>query len=68
MDEPFKHLKGEKANKRMLDMVSQISKKLGIQIIMVSDERVSREVTMEATDLLLKTSIENEITKVNIES
>lgn len=64
LDEPFKHLKGEETNRKVLDMVKQISKKLGIQIIMVSDERVSREATIEATDKLFETSIKKGVTKV----
>jgi DNA repair exonuclease SbcCD ATPase subunit len=64
LDEPFKHLKGEIANRKVLEMVSKISKKLGIQIIMVSDERVSRETTAEFTDKLFETSIVNGVTKV----
>jgi len=67
LDEPFKHLKGEAANKRMLEMVSEVSKKLGLQVIMVSDERVSREATIEATDMLFTTSIKKGVTKVNRE-
>lgn len=64
LDEPFKHLKGENANRKVLEMVSKISKKLGIQIIMVSDERVSRETTTEFADKLFETSIEEGITKI----
>ena len=64
LDEPFKHLKGEETNKRMLEMVQQISKKLGIQIIMVSDERVSREATVEATDKLFESTIRKGVTKI----
>ena len=43
LDEPFSRLKGEEANRRALAIVQEISKKLGLQIIMVSDERVSRD-------------------------
>lgn len=64
LDEPFKHLKGEEANRKALEMVSKLSKKLGIQIIMVSDERVSREVTEEFTDSLFETSINKGVTYV----
>ncbi len=64
LDEPFKHLKGEETNKRMLEMVQQISKKLGIQIIMISDERVSREATLAASDKLFETTIRKGKTKV----
>jgi len=67
LDEPFKHLKGEKANRRMLEMVHQVSHKLGIQIIMVSDERVSREATVASTDRLFETKIRNGITKIEVQ-
>ena len=65
LDEPFKHLKGEQANRKMLDMVSELSSRLKIQIIMVSDERVSRAATIEATDKLFETSIRKGVTYVN---
>lgn len=64
LDEPFKHLKGEETNRRMLGMVEEISKKLNIQIIMVSDERVSREATMAATDKLFESTIRKGVTKI----
>ena len=67
LDEPFKHLKGEEANRKMLEMVKEISKKLGIQIIMVSDERVSRSTTLEFADKIFETSITKGITKINEE-
>ena len=43
LDEPFSRLKGEDANRRALAIVQEISKRLGLQIIMISDERVPRE-------------------------
>lgn len=43
LDEPFSRLKGVDANRRALAIVQEISGRLGLQIIMVSDERVSRE-------------------------
>jgi len=64
LDEPFKHLKGEEANQRMLSMVQEISKKLGLQIIMISDERVSREATLEATDKLFEVQIKKGKSKI----
>ncbi len=64
LDEPFKHLKGEEANRRMLGMVREISHKLGIQIIMVSDERVSRDATIEVTDKLFEADMKNGKTKI----
>lgn len=66
LDEPFKHLKGEETNRRMLEMVKELSDKLGIQIIMVSDERVSREATMAATDKLFVSKIRRGKTKINM--
>jgi DNA repair exonuclease SbcCD ATPase subunit len=64
LDEPFKHLKGEVTNRKVLEMVNKISKKLNIQIIMVSDERVSREITSEFTDKLFETSIVDGVTQI----
>jgi len=61
LDEPFKHLKGEEANKRVLQMVKQISKQLGIQIIMVSDERVSRDITLEAADAVFEIRLTDDV-------
>lgn len=67
LDEPFKHLKGEIANKRMLEMVRMITKKLNLQIIMVGDERVSREVITEITDRLFEVTIKKGVSQVSIE-
>ena len=50
LDEPFSRLKGEDANRRALGIVQEISKKLGLQIIMISDERVPREDILENSD------------------
>lgn len=41
LDEPFKHLKGEEPNQRAIQMMKEISDRLGFQIISVSDERAS---------------------------
>lgn len=64
LDEPFKHLKGETENRNVLNMIREISQKLNLQIIMVSDERVSREATLEATDKLFEVSIKKGVSKV----
>jgi len=50
LDEPFARLKGEVANKRALVLLNEISQELEIQIIMISDERVPREVIIENAD------------------
>ena len=57
LDEPFKHLKGEAANIRMLEMVREVSKRMGLQIIMVGDERVSREALLANTDKLFEVKL-----------
>ena len=64
LDEPFKHLKGETANRKVLFMLQELSRKLGIQIIMVSDERVPREDIIEAADKTFRVSIHKGISKV----
>jgi len=50
LDEPFSQLKGEDANRRALTIVQEISNKLGLQIISVSDERMPREDIIENAD------------------
>lgn len=52
LDEPFKHLKGEDANRRAIKLMSMLSKELGIQIITVSDERAPREDIAKGADKL----------------
>ncbi len=64
LDEPFKHLKGLKENKRVLEMMREISERLGIQILMVSDERIPREDIVEAADKVFEVSIHNGVTSV----
>ena len=65
LDEPFKHLKGRNANLRVLDMIKEISDKLKLQIIMVSDERVEREDIIEHADKVFDVSIRDGISKIN---
>lgn len=56
LDEPFKHLKGEEANQRALAILAEICKPRpekdwpGIQIVMVADERASRESLLEVAN------------------
>ena len=64
LDEPFKSLKGRDANRRVLEMIKQISKELGLQIIMVSDERIPREEIIEMTDRVFDVSIHKRVSKV----
>jgi hypothetical protein len=53
LDEPFKHLK-------------EISKRMGIQMLMISDERIPREDIIEAADKVFEISIKNKISKVKV--
>lgn len=56
LDEPFSRLKGENANKRALAIIQEISRNLGLQIIMISDERVPREDIISNADRVFETS------------
>ncbi len=64
LDEPFKHLKGLVPNKLVLEMIKEISTKLNMQIIMISDERIPREDIVEAADKVFEVSIRKGISKV----
>lgn len=64
LDEPFKHLKGKQANQRMLHMLGEVARKLNLQIIMVSDERVDHEVTVEEADKLFEVILEDKVSKI----
>jgi hypothetical protein len=64
LDEPFKHLKGEESNLRVLEMIHKLGHELGLQIIMVSDERVERKETIKIADRTFLVSMINKISKV----
>lgn len=70
LDEPFKHLKGQEANKRVLAMLKEICKPIpernwpGLQIVMVADERASREDIMEVADKIFEFSMRGRQTVV----
>jgi len=64
LDEPFKHLKGVEENRRVLEMVRQVSEKLNIQILMVSDERIPREDIIAAADRVFEVTIHKGISKI----
>ncbi len=66
LDEPFSQLKGEDANRRALAIVQEISEKLGLQIISVSDERMPREDIIENADQVFIVSQDKEgVSKVD---
>jgi len=66
LDEPFKHLKGEKANQLAIQMLHELSQKLGLQIIIVSDERAVREDIIAGADRVFLVKKVNGIAKVEI--
>ena len=59
-DEPFKHLKGEEANKRALQILQEICRPQpkkhwpGIQLVMIADERAPREELEERSDRIFE--------------
>lgn len=65
LDEPFKHLKGLKENKRVIQMIKMLSEKLNLQIIMVHDERVPFEEIEKGADKIFFVSIKNGESKVH---
>lgn len=65
LDEPFKHLKGEEANIKAIQLVKEISDKLGIQIIMVSDERVPIDEIEKGADIVFSVKMSNKVSCVN---
>lgn len=69
LDEPFKGLKGEDANKRalqLLNVVSKQNKKRGLQIIMISDERIPREDILENADRVFLVSQKKGVSAIKI--
>jgi len=64
LDEPFQHLKGEEANKKAIQMIKTISKQMGIQIIMVSDERAAIQDIQDGADKVFYVSLENRVSKI----
>jgi DNA repair exonuclease SbcCD ATPase subunit len=64
LDEPFKHLRGEKENERVFQMIKNISEKLGIQIIMIGDVKVSKDVMLQYADKLFETELRKGITQI----
>lgn len=59
LDEAAQHIKGDDANIKFIQMVKGLSERLGIQVIMVSDERVPLEDIERGADKVFKVSIKN---------
>jgi len=66
LDEPFSRLKGVEANRRALGIIREISEQLNLQIIMISDERVSREDIIENADKAMTIRQQNDESKVEV--
>lgn len=64
LDEPFKHLRGELENERVLQMIKTISKMLNIQIIMIGDVKIPKDLMMEYADKVFECSIKKRISNV----
>lgn len=64
LDEPFKHLKGVKENKRVLKLMKLLSDKLKLQIICINDERASRDDIIEYADKLFEVQQHNNNTTI----
>lgn len=65
LDEPYKHLRGEEENRRVLTMIQEISQRLNLQIIMIGDVKVPEEIMVEAADRLFKVDIRKGISRVS---
>lgn len=66
LDEPYKHIKGAEHNQRAIKMVKEVSDQLGLQIIMVSDERAPIEDIRASADRVFKVSIKDGISQVAV--
>lgn len=66
LDEPFKYLKGEQENKRVILLMRKVSKQLGIQIICVNDERAARDDIVAGADRVFHVTQTNGKSQVKI--
>jgi len=66
LDEPFKHLKGEEQNRRAIEMVHKLSEQLGLQVIMISDERAPREDIIAGADRVFDVTIKDGVSQVEV--
>ncbi len=66
LDEPGKHIKGIDANRKAIQMIKEISDRLALQIIMVSDERAPIEDIEKGADKVFRTTIKKGISQVEV--
>ena len=64
LDEPFSRLKGRDANMKAIQMVKTVADKLNLQVLMVSDERVSLEDIEKGADNIIRVSIKKGVSYV----
>lgn len=64
-DEIFKHLKGQKQNINIIQIIKELSKKLNLQIIMVHDERVPLQEIEKGADKIFKVVMKKRISEVS---
>jgi len=64
LDEPMRHLKGKEANIRAIQMIKQVADKLGLQIIMVADERVPLSEIEQGADNVITIGIKGGVSYV----
>jgi len=60
LDEPFPNLKGIEANARAIQMVKRVSDNMGIQVLMVSDERAPIEEIEDGADRVFHVDIRHD--------
>ena len=67
LDEPFPNVKGDEANIKCIQMVKEVSSRLKLQIIMISDERVGMQDLEEGADRIVKVSIKKGISQITMQ-
>lgn len=66
LDEAFKHVKGDQANRRAIQMTKAVADELGLQVIMISDERAPREDIVEGADRVIEVGKQDGVSQVNV--
>jgi hypothetical protein len=57
LDEPYRHIKGGEPNRRAIEMTRELAHQLGLQILMISDERCERAEIAAGADRLFEVSM-----------
>lgn len=64
LDEPFQHIKGEADNIKAIQMVKGVSQQLGLQVLMVSDERIPLAEIEAGADRVFKIGIKKKVSYI----